>query len=77
MNLKDTLESLIAQAMADDQELIPVHELPAAKVIAQRIEALEKALKDCAMALEKSSPAYEWDQQNHLSALVNAENLLE
>lgn len=45
MNLKDTLESLIVQAMADEQELIPTHELPAAKVIAQRIEALEKALQ--------------------------------
>lgn len=55
MNLKDTLESLIAQAMEDEQELIPTHELPAAKAIAERIEELEKALQNLIWATSANS----------------------
>lgn len=69
MNLKDTLESLIAQTMADEQELIPTHELPAAKVIAQRIEALEKALQELICTIDLS-------KQEGFNAVVKAEKVL-
>lgn len=47
MNLKDLLENVIDEAMADEKELIDTDKLPSALVIAKRIETLTQALIRC------------------------------
>lgn len=46
MNLQELLNGVIAEAIADDRELIPTDKLPSALIIAARIEELESALQD-------------------------------
>ena len=45
MNIASLLESVIAEAIADPNELIPTEKLPSAVKIIARIEELESALQ--------------------------------
>lgn len=78
MNLKTILESLIAQAMEDEQELIATDKLPAALILAGCFKELQDALQELYdyAQNEQGRSSYDGDYKEDYVMMYKADALL-